>query len=164
MLYSIEGCTVNSTVVVLTTVNEMSSSVKIFVLFSHSFPESFLQQGQLGDEICDGVVDRLNWGVIGGCLHAKHKVVDQRVRHFVAGKQHLRIFQQLTEKFNRLVEQHWKICWISGYSLFQHVAEGVILLAHSEHRRVGHFSVSFHNDSEKQTKHVRRRYIVPLIN
>lgn len=61
-------------------------------------PESLLQEGELADEVCDGIGESLLGAVVWGGLHTNDDLVLQGVRDFVAGKQHLRVLQQLPEK------------------------------------------------------------------
>lgn len=84
------------------------SSGKVAALLNHAaqltgpcpapHPESFLQKGELTDEVCDGVGEGLLGTVVWGGLHTNDDLVLQGVRDFVAGKQHLWVLQQLSEK------------------------------------------------------------------
>lgn len=60
-------------------------------------PESLFQQGELADEVCDGVGEGLLGAVVRCGLHADDDLVFQGVGDFVASKQHLWVLQQLPE-------------------------------------------------------------------
>ena len=60
-------------------------------------PESLFQQGQLANEVCDGIGEGLLRAVVWRGLHTDDDLVLQGVRNFVASKQHLGVLQQLSE-------------------------------------------------------------------
>ena len=98
----------------------MDLVVSSFLLLSDGLFESLFEQGQFGDEIGDGVHEGVVRRVIGRRLNSQDDFVLQRMRIFVAGEQHLRVFQQLTT---------------------DHVAQSVVLLVDGEDGRIGHFGV-----------------------
>lgn len=63
-----------------------------------AYPESFLQQRELTDEVCDGIGEGLLRTVVWSGLHTNDDLVLQGVGDFVASKQHLWVLQQLAEK------------------------------------------------------------------
>lgn len=62
------------------------------------YPESLFQQGELTNEVCDGIGEGLLGAVVWCGLHTDDDLVLQGVGNFVASKQHLRVLQQLSEK------------------------------------------------------------------
>ena len=60
-------------------------------------PEALFQQGQLTDEVGDGVGEGLLGAVIRCGLHPDDDLVLQGVWDFVASKQHLWVLEQLPE-------------------------------------------------------------------
>lgn len=88
-------------------------------------PEPLFQQGELTDEICDGVGEGLLQAIVHTGLHKADDLVLQQVGDFVAGKQHLWIHQQL---------------W------FDDVSSCVVFFVAREQTGIGHLSVLVNGD------------------
>lgn len=70
-------------------------SLDAFLLVFDGHPEALFQQGELADEVRDGVGEGLLWAVVRRGLHADDDLVLQGVRDFVASEEHLGVLQQL---------------------------------------------------------------------
>lgn len=95
----------------------------MFVLNSN--PEPLLQEGELTDQVCDGIGESFLGAVIWGGLDTDDDFMFQRVWDLVPCKQHLRVFEQL-----RLDD----------------VPERVVLLVDGEQAGVGHLGVLVDGD------------------
>lgn len=73
------------------------------LLLLDGLPETFLEQGQFRHEICDCVGECVLRGVLGGGLDAEDEFVFQWVREFVAGKEDVWVFQELTGRGEELL-------------------------------------------------------------
>lgn len=115
-----------------------------FLLVLDGHPESLLQEGELTDEVCDGIGESLLGAVVWGGLHTNDDLVLQGVRDFVAGKQHLRVLQQLR---------------------FNDVPQSVVFFVDGEQASVGHLGVLVNGDFllalEEQERLEGRRGVHP---
>ena len=59
--------------------------------------EAFVEEGNLGNEVGEAVLEGLGRRVVVGGLDPQHELVLQRVGDLVAGEQHLRVSQQLPD-------------------------------------------------------------------
>ena len=69
--------------------------VESFLLLADGLLETLLEQGQLRDEIGDGVHEGLLGSVVRGGLDAEDDVVIQGMRVLVAGKKHVGVLEKL---------------------------------------------------------------------
>ena len=87
--------------------------------------EPLLQQTELGEQVGDGVHQRLVRRVVGGRLNAQDHFRLQRMGVLVAGEDDVGVLQQLVA---------------------DHVAHGVVLLVEGVDGRIGNLSVLLTND------------------
>ena len=73
----------------------LASSVKTTLFVLKTLIEPFLEERELRDEISDGVHEGVVGGVVRGGLDPQHNLVFHRVWVLVAGKQNIRVLQQL---------------------------------------------------------------------
>lgn len=99
--------------------------IAAFLLFYERFLETFLKQWQFRNDVGDCFHECFLWLVIGGRLNAKHEFLFQWMWDFVAGKQNVRIFQQL---------------------IANHVAQCMVFFVYGENRSIWHFFIELlHN-------------------
>lgn len=100
-------------------------SLDAFLLVFDGHPEALFQQGELADEVRDGVGEGLLWAVVRRGLHADDDLVLQGVRDFVASEEHLGILQQLR---------------------FNDISQRVVFLVDGEQTGIGHLGVLVDGD------------------
>lgn len=65
-------------------------------------PKSLLQQGQLTDEVSDGISESLLRTIVWCGLNTDHNLVLQGMRDLIASKEHLGVLQKLSAKTRKL--------------------------------------------------------------